>query len=98
MSRSNCLFWAIAAWWRLRRSKTFRRRVHFDARTSDYTYVPHFGLMLECRDGRFRYVSFKPIDPRRKIIPPPLFHGRMRWGDRPAPSSAPCLMPAIQRE
>lgn len=83
MARSNCLIWAVRAWLRLRRPGRRRvaRRVHLDARTSDYTMVLHFGVMVQCGDGRFRYISFKPVDPRHKACPPPLFEGAVRWGD-----------------
>lgn len=84
--RSNCLLWALAAWLRLGRPHRRRlaRRVHFDLRTSDYTRVLHFGVMVRCRCGedRYRYLSFKPLDPKHKACPPPLFKGRVYWGDR----------------
>lgn len=42
---------------------------------------PHF-LYAEVRAcGTLRIVSFKPIAPREKKLPPPLFKGASRWGD-----------------
>lgn len=80
MTRSNCLFWAIAA--KLRFGRRVRgRRVHMSARLSDWGPFPHFGIMVERRDGAFRFVSYKPKAPRRKGLPPPLFAGCVRWGD-----------------
>jgi hypothetical protein len=28
-----------------------------------------------------RVVSYKPITPRKRRIPPPLFAGKVKWGD-----------------
>lgn len=73
--RSNCLLVACALWWRRGLSKgrpTWRR--------SHYGWFPHF-LYRQKRMSGFRLVSYVPIDPRHKILPPPLFKGRMKWGD-----------------
>lgn len=82
--RSNCVFWALALWWRLRKPHRRRqaRERHLSVRGSRWGPFPHFGVMVGCRDGRYRFVSYKPIAPREKKLPPPLFKGRHRWGDR----------------
>lgn len=75
--RSNCLIWAACAWWRLRK----RHVCHLAVRGSRWGPFPHFSLMVRRRDGAFRCIGFKPVAPRPKGIPPPLFVGHMRWGD-----------------
>lgn len=82
--RSNCLFWALLMWARLIRphGRRMARRCHIDARWSTWGPFLHFGVMLPCRDGRFRYISYKPTSPVRRRLPPLLFYGRVRWGDR----------------
>lgn len=81
--RSNCLFWACAMWWRLRKPNRRRgaRERQFSWRGSRWGCFPHFGVMVACRDGRFRFISYKPINPRHKALPPPVFEGGPRFGD-----------------
>lgn len=43
-------------------------------------WIPHM-LYAERRGKRLRRVHFVPHDERPKAIPPPLFHGKSRWGD-----------------
>lgn len=33
------------------------------------------------QDDRVRVVSYKPVSPRKRLVPPPLFEGRVKWGD-----------------
>ena len=32
--------------------------------------------------GLVRVVSYKPLAPKKRKFPPPLFEGRVKWGDR----------------
>lgn len=68
--RSNCLFFALALFWRR------RWRGYIAIRKSHWGNFPHF--LYE--EGRHK-VGYVPIDPRVKTCPPPLFRGRVRWGD-----------------
>lgn len=74
-ARSNCLFWAVWMW--LRRG----RIGYVVVRGSRWGRFPHF-LYAEFRHGHVRVVSYVPTDPRHKTCPPPLFSGRVKWGDR----------------
>jgi hypothetical protein len=76
---TNCLFFAIALY--LRRRGTANRR-YLVARWSDSGPFPHF-LYGELRRGRARLISYKPLDPHDKTCPPPVFRGRVCWGDAP---------------
>lgn len=79
--RSNCLVWA---WQLYRRRRNKGREGYFLVRRSRSGPFPHF-LYAEVRKktGSLRLVSFKPIAPREKKLPPPLFKGASRWGDFP---------------
>lgn len=78
--RSNCILWAFAMWWR-RRGCGRRRYVKW--RGSDWGWFPHC-LYCERRiSGAEIVVSYKPADPKKKALPPPLFVGAVRWGDKP---------------
>lgn len=84
--RSNCFLWACAMWWRLRKPNKRRgpRERQFSWRSSRFwrlIWFPHFGVMVACRDGRFRFISYKPYHPRHKKLPPLLFPGGPRFGD-----------------
>lgn len=46
-------------------------------RKSRYTIIPHFQYLHRKR----RLIHFCPLDPRVKILPPPIFKGRVTWGD-----------------
>ena len=76
--RSNCVFWALALYIRRRRKG---EEVYLAIRRSRWGSFPHMLLMRRCRDGRFRAVSYKPLDPRERKCPPPVFRGASRWGD-----------------
>ena len=78
-SRSNCISFALALYWR-RRAKG--KRCYLAIRKSDLARVPHF-LVFELRGTVFRVVSFKPVNPKHKSVPPPVFKGRVTWGDAP---------------
>jgi hypothetical protein len=74
MRRSNCLIWAVAMW--LRRGGLG----YVSIRRSRWGRFPHF-LYTERRRGVLRMVSYVPVQPRHKECPPPVFQGRVRWGD-----------------
>lgn len=76
MRRSNCLFWAVAMWWR----RSAARGGYIVVRRSRWGRFPHF-LYAEMRAGQLRLVSYVPVQPRHKECPPPVFLGRVRWGD-----------------
>lgn len=73
MTRSNCLLWSVAMWWR-RHRKGKLGRIRY--RQSNHGWWPHFVY----QEGRRMY-SYVPIDPRHKICPPPVFKGRPKFGD-----------------
>ena len=74
---TNCLFFAIALYLR-RFGKT--RRPAIQIRKSDAGCFPHF-LYAELRRGRVRLISYKPLHPIRRALPPLVFKGSVRWGD-----------------
>lgn len=74
---SNCLFFAVALFWRR------RWKGYLVIRKSRWGGFPHF-LYLEGK----HIISYKPVDPTKHKCPPPLFVGRVAWGDEasgPAP-------------
>lgn len=55
---------------------------HILLRTSRLgSWLPHM-LYAERRGGQVRVVHFVPRHAKPKAIPPPLFSGRSRWGDK----------------
>lgn len=75
--RSNCVIFAALLWlrrWRL------AERPSISFRLSDSGPFLHF-LYQETRRGRVRQISYKPVAPVRRLLPPPLFRGMVRWGD-----------------
>lgn len=76
--RTNCLLWAIA----LHRRRSRRgREGYLMLRWSRWGPWPH-ALYAEMRaSGTWRLVSYKPVAPKHKPVPPLLFSGRSRWGD-----------------
>lgn len=77
MKLSNCLFWAIALYYRRRRRG---KPVYLMVRKSRFGWFPHF-LVAEIRTYGVRIVSFVPKNPQHKKLPPPMFSGRSKWGD-----------------
>jgi hypothetical protein len=69
---SNCLIFALMLAWRRR-----GRRGYFAIRRSDHSWFPHF-LWIE----RHHIISYKPLEPEDRKVPPALFEGRVRWGDK----------------
>ncbi len=78
MKRSNCIIYAIALRRRLRRKGY---RVYCAWRWSDWGPFPHVLVFRRRKVGTMQCVSYKPVDPRRRLIPPPFFKGRPRFGD-----------------
>lgn len=77
--RSNCVFWSWALYWRRRRKG---REGYLLIRRSRSGPFPHFLYCEFRRAGTLRLVSFKPHNPVEKKLPPPLFRGGPRWGDK----------------
>lgn len=75
--RSNCIIWAFAMR-RRRRAKGRAGDIYW--RWSRWGPFPH-ALYGETINGRLRLVSYKPIAPREKLLPPPVFTGHSTWGD-----------------
>lgn len=79
--RTNCFIFAV---------KLFLRRLrkgeqgYLVMRKSQWGRFPHF-LYLRVRNGRARFISYVPLNPKLKALPPPLFTGRVRWGDPTKP-------------
>jgi hypothetical protein len=71
---SNCLLFAIALY--MRRAKRGDAG-YIVMRRSRYGYFPHFLYLHRQR----RLIAFSPVDPKLKHCPPPLFIGRVKWGD-----------------
>jgi hypothetical protein len=76
--RSNCLFWGLALY---RRRRAKGREGYLLIRRSRSGPFPHFLYAEVRKTGSLRVVSFKPLSPREKKLPPPLFRGTSRWGD-----------------
>lgn len=80
---SNCIIWAFLLHRRLSRKG---RRIYKMKRKSDWGNFSHHlvGIGRPGRNGqddRVRVVSYKPTSPRKRLVPPPLFAGRVKWGD-----------------
>jgi hypothetical protein len=74
MARSNCFIWAVCLWIRrLRKGDdgyvAFRKS----------KYGPFFHALYVHR--KRRWISYVPVNPRKRLLPPPLFEGRVKWGD-----------------
>lgn len=75
---TNCWLYARALYKRLKRKG---RRVYRVSRWSDWGPFKHYLVAQLLPSGRARLISYKPCDPRKRVIPPPLFKGRVAWGD-----------------
>lgn len=76
--RSNCVIWAICLYARRRRRGD---EVYLALRKSRWGAFPHMLVLRRRKDGLLRAVSYKPIDPKARKVPPPLFSGASKWGD-----------------
>lgn len=68
---SNCLFFVLKIYFK----RKFRGKIRI--RKSRWGYFPHF-LYIE----RKHIVQYTPINPKLKICPPPVFKGKVKWGDK----------------
>ena len=50
-------------------------------RRSRWGCFPHILYAERRKDGRLRIVSYIPIAPKHKPIPPVTFQGQSKWGD-----------------
>jgi hypothetical protein len=88
---SNCIIFAIGLLFRRRASDERRRKKgdpsmrrnteYLVMRKSDWGSFPHVMHGRMGNDGRIRVVSFKPVSPRKRALPPLLFEGKVVWGD-----------------
>ena len=78
--RSNCIIWAITMYYR-RRSRGVKGYIKI--RRSHFGPFPHVLYEEPRTSGTSRVVSYKPTAPVHSAIPPPLFVGSVRWGDKP---------------
>lgn len=83
---SNCIFFAFELY-RLREDvyAGIEDGRYICFRKSDWGPYPHALYGQMCNDGRLRVVSYKPTSPKRIKLPPVLFKGRVKWGDRGRP-------------
>jgi hypothetical protein len=88
---SNCILFTFILLFHRRAADDRRRktglpsmRKHSDywvIRRSDYGPFPHVLHGRMGNDGKIRVVSYKPVSPRKRALPPPLFAGKVVWGD-----------------
>lgn len=50
-------------------------------RRSRFGPFPHLLYAERRQDGRLRVVSYIPLHPKHKPIPPAVFWGQSKWGD-----------------
>jgi hypothetical protein len=80
---SNCIIFAFLLRNRLEGKG---HRIYKKKRKSDWGRFSHHlvGIGRPGRNGqdnRVRVVSYEPVSPRKRVVPPPLFAGRVKWGD-----------------
>ena len=68
--KSNCFIWAVRQWW--------REGGYVAARKSSYGPFPHFVWTPTVSSEA---MSFVPVRPRRRLLPPLIFRGRVKIGD-----------------
>jgi hypothetical protein len=87
MSRSNCVIFAFLLlrrrWWNCNPKRSQWRKAENGGLFWRKSHSgPFFHVLYqETRRGRVRQISYKPVAPVRRWVPPPLFIGRVRWGD-----------------
>lgn len=81
--RTNCLLWGVRLYLRLHAHRVRTgARGYLSFRRSDLAKMsPHIVYTELTRSGRVRMVSYVPVEPVRRILPPAIFRGRVRWGD-----------------
>lgn len=78
MSRSNCILFAIGLY---RRRRQRGEEVYLTVRRSRFGKFPHMLVFRRRKTGSWQAVSYKPVNPQQKKLPPPLFKGAPRFGD-----------------
>ncbi len=76
--RSNCLFFALRLYYRRKRKG---KHGYVISRQSNYGWFPHFMYQYTYR-GRLKQVGYIPKNPKVKFLPPPLFSGKIKFGDQ----------------
>lgn len=81
--RTNCLIWALLLYVRLHEHRVRTgARGYFAFRRSDLAkWSPHVIYTERSPSGRIRMVSYVPCAPVRRLLPPIVFVGAVRWGD-----------------
>lgn len=80
---SNCIVFAVAFCWRRRKKGDW----YFSVRVSRNGPFLHALCGRVTRAGTIRVVSYTPKYPRKRLIPPPIFDGFVKWGDKPPTQS-----------
>lgn len=80
LTYSNCLFFALRLYYR-RRSKG--RKGFVISRHSKYYPGPHFMYVRIRQTGEYQIVGYVPKYPVHRLFPPPMFDGKVQWGDDP---------------
>lgn len=75
---SNCLLFALRLYYRRKRKG---RHGYVTSRESFYGWFPHFMYARFRTDMTIQLVGYVPLNPVMKMLPPPLFRGRVQWGD-----------------
>lgn len=77
--KSNCLLFALQLWFNaLKRGQ----ESYIAVRKSRWGYFPHFLFEYAYDNGNRRCVSYIPVNPKHKLLPPPMFTGKVKWGDK----------------
>mgnify|MGYP007122342835 CR=1 FL=1 len=77
--KSNCFFFALALYYR---RKLSGRHGYIISRRSHWGWFPHFMYARYRLDKTIQMVGYIPKNPRHKRLPPPIFHGKIKWGDQ----------------
>lgn len=77
---SNCLIFALKLYYR-RRRKGYKGFV--SSRQSKYYKGPHFMYSRVRANKTIQLVGFVPKYPKKRVLPPPFFEGKIVWGDDP---------------
>lgn len=76
--RSNCCLFAFALYCRRKRAG---KEGYLVMRRSRFGPFPHMLYAERRKSGALRIVSYIPIHPKHKPIPPAVFRGQSKWGD-----------------
>ena len=75
---SNCLFFALMLYYRRHRRGKYGYVI---SRKSNYGWFPHFMYQRIKWNGSMSQVGYVPKNPKYKRLPPPVFRGKVKWGD-----------------